>query len=144
MAIENMKNGLYSAVTDLPDWYKIRYSYLFVPSNSGTLNGACDRFLNCSIAIKIARVDFDRMTSVSQGCSRCITTFIAALNRSLRDARCNFTSTINRNPDRCRVHSRIVISNLPFDDRFIICNCRACCRICDHNDRSNLFFNDQL
>ena len=26
MAIENMKNGLYSAVTDLPDWYKIRYT----------------------------------------------------------------------------------------------------------------------
>lgn len=40
MAIENMKSGLYSAVTDLPDWYKIRYSYLFVPSNGGTLNGA--------------------------------------------------------------------------------------------------------
>lgn len=40
MAIENMKSGLYSAVTDLPNWYGIRYSYLFVPSNNGTLEGA--------------------------------------------------------------------------------------------------------
>lgn len=40
MAIENMKSGLYSAVTDLPNWYGIRYSYLFVLSNNGTLEGA--------------------------------------------------------------------------------------------------------
>ena len=40
MAIENLKSGLYSAITDLPDWYGIRYSYLFVPSNNGSMNGA--------------------------------------------------------------------------------------------------------
>lgn len=40
MVIENMKRGLYHAVTDIPGWYGIKYSYLFVPSDSGVMNGS--------------------------------------------------------------------------------------------------------